>query len=253
MMVSTYRGGGDAGGMYGGSAGGYGAGAGGMYGGGAGGGYGAGDGGAHGGAACCGSNGCACGVAPGEECTACGVGCGGGGPGSGAMSYVGTGHGEYIQETTYKYIGAGGDFDVVRPRRDFTCIITSCCLLSLLLLLPLLLWLLSTLSTSSLPFDCDEGFVNWQSLWSAEQQDYCCMTTGRGCTTVPSTAFPETQPPTSPPTPPPTPPITRPPPPPGPVDPNCAVGAIPTWGAWKRDWCCQHHHVGCPPTAPPVT
>merc|ERR1719323_2430919 len=190
-------------------------------------------------------------IAETKEVTACGVGCGGGG--NGAMSYVGGGHGSYVQETTFKYVGYGGDFDVVRPRRDFTCIITSCCLLSLLLLLPLLLWLLSSLSTSSLPFDCDDGFVNWQNLWSAEQQDYCCMTTGRGCTTIPSTAFPETQPPTSPPTPPPTPPITRPPQPPGPVDPNCAVGAIPTWGAWKRDWCCQHHHVGCPPTAPPVT
>merc|ERR1719225_2511874 len=134
MMMSSY-GGGRAGGTFGGGAGGYGAGAGGMYGGGAGGAYGAARGG--GGAACgtCGGNGCACGVAPGEECTACGVGCGGGGPGSGAMSYVGTGHGEYIQETTYKYVGAGGDFDTIRPRRDFTCIITGCCLLSLLLLL----------------------------------------------------------------------------------------------------------------------
>merc|ERR1719414_2810302 len=129
-MMSTY--GGRAGGSFGGGAGAYGAGAGGVYGSGA-----------RGGAACCGNNGCACGVAPGEECTACGVGCGG--PGSGAMSYVGTGHGEYIQETTYKYVGAGGDFDTVRPRRDFTCIITGCCLLSLLLLLPLLLWLLSGL------------------------------------------------------------------------------------------------------------
>jgi len=184
--------------------------------------------------------------------TACGVGCGGGG--NGALSYVGGGQGSYIQETTYKYVGCGGDFEVVRPRRDFTCIITACCLLSLLLLLPLLLWLLSSLSTSSLPFDCDEGFVNWQSLWSAEQQDYCCMTTGRGCTTIPSTAFPETQPPTSPPTPPPTPPITQPQtPPPGPVDPNCAVDPIPQWTAYKKNWCCQHHHVGCPPTAPPVT
>merc|ERR1719346_839130 len=104
--MMSYGGGGRAGGMYGGGAGGYGAGAGGAYGGGAGGGYGA----ARGGGACGGANGCACGVAPGEECTACGVSCGGGGPGSGAMSYVGTGHGEYIQETTYKYVGAGGDF-----------------------------------------------------------------------------------------------------------------------------------------------
>merc|ERR1719220_2330042 len=123
MMYGGGRMGG-AGGMYGGG-GRYGAGAGGMCAGGGGG------------------NACACGVAPGEECTACGVGCSGGGPGSGAMSYVGGGQGGYMQETTYKYVGAGGDFDVVRPRRDFTCIITGCCLLSLLLLLPLLAWLLS--------------------------------------------------------------------------------------------------------------
>jgi len=183
--------------------------------------------------------------------TACGVGCGGGG-GNGALSYVGGGQGSYIQETTYKYVGCGGDFDVVRPRRDFTCIITTCCLLSLLLLLPLLLWLLSSLATTSLQFDCDEGFVNWQSLWSAEKQNFCCMTSGRGCTTIPSTAFPETPAPTSPPTPPPTPPITA-PPNRGPVDPNCAVDPIASWTPFKKNWCCQHHHVGCPPTAPPVT
>merc|ERR1712154_730363 len=121
----------------------------------------------------------------------------------GALSYVGGGQGSYAQETTYKYVGCGGDFDVVRPRRDFTCIITGCCVLSLLLLIPLLLWLLSMMGTTSLPFNCDEGFVNWQSLWSAEQQQYCCQTVGRGCTTVPSTAFPET--------PPPRPPVTQPP------------------------------------------
>merc|ERR1719414_1538099 len=126
-------------------------GAGGMYGGGGGaGGYGAGGGGGGGFGATRGGGGAGgvCGVGAGEECTACGVGCGGGGPGSGAMSYVGTGHGEFVQETTYKYVGAGGDFDTVRPRRDFTCIITGCCLLSLLLLLPLLAWLLSGVSTS---------------------------------------------------------------------------------------------------------
>merc|ERR1719490_179462 len=158
---------GGAGGMYGGGGGGYG-GAGGLYGGGAGGGFGAGGG---------GGNACACGVAPGEDCTACGVGCSGGGPGSGAISYVGGGQGSYMQETTYKYVGAGGDFDVVRPRRDFTCIITGCCLLSLLLLLPLLAWLLSGVSTS-LPYDCDAGFSMWETSWSQAQQDFCCSTMG---------------------------------------------------------------------------
>jgi len=189
----------------------------------------------------------------------------GNGGGSGALSYVGHGQGAYAQETTYQYVGHGGDFDVVRPRRDFTCIITGCCLLSLLLLLPLLLWLLSIMGTTSLPFDCDAGFMNWQNLWSAEQQQYCCMTSGRGCTTVPTTAFPETQPPTSPPTPfmtpapvtqPPQtlPPVTRPPPPPrpvGPVDPhNCAIGAAETWSVDKRTWCCNVHRVGCATAAP---
>merc|ERR1740121_1813391 len=128
MMYSSYGGRGMAGG----------AAAGGAYGAG----YGAGR---AGGGACC--------VAQGEDCTACGVGCGGGGQGS--LAYVGSGPGDYIQETTYKYVGCGGDF--ARPPRDFTCLITTCCLLSLLLLIPLLLWLLSGTATS-LPYDCESGF-----------------------------------------------------------------------------------------------
>ena len=204
--------------------------------------------------------------AAGDDCHACGVSCGGGGGGGGrcgggggggGLSYVGGGQGSYAQETTYKYVGYGGDFDVVRPRRDFTCLITSCGLLSLLLLLPLLCWLLSG-STTSLPFDCDAGFANWESLWSSEQQDYCCTTAGRGCprpTTVPPTPVPTLPPVTPPPTPPPTRPPTPPPtpaPPVGPVDPfNCAVDAEATWAADKKAWCCRVHNRGRPPTAPP--
>merc|ERR1739838_1233314 len=107
----------------------------------------------------------------------------------GGLSYVGHGQGDYIQETTYKYVGCGGDFDVVRPRRDFTCLITTCCLLSLLFLIPLLLWLLSGTQTS-LPFGCESGFAQWESYWSPAQQEFCCSTMGRGCTT----ALPETTP-----------------------------------------------------------
>merc|ERR1719414_1044869 len=203
-----------------------------------------------------------CGTGPGgagAECGACGVSCGGGGGGSGGgLSYVGNGQGSYVQETTYKYVGCGGDFDVVKQRRDFTCIITTCCLLPLLLLL--LWWLLSGLFTTSLPFDCSQGVANWKLLWSDEKQQYCCMTTGMGCAT---TAFPATTP-TQPPTPPPTPPMTYPPrPPPRPRprptrpvpagDPfNCAVDAENTWAADKKAWCCRVHHRGCPPTAPPA-
>ena len=46
-------------------------------------------------AAACGP---ACGIGPGEDCTACGVGCGGVGGGS-SLSYVGCGQGDYIEET----------------------------------------------------------------------------------------------------------------------------------------------------------
>merc|ERR1712027_280627 len=64
----------------------------------------------------------------------------------------------------YKYVGCGGDF--ARPRRDFTRLITTCCLLSLLLLIPLLLWLLSG-SATSLPYDCESGFAQWETTWSS--------------------------------------------------------------------------------------
>merc|ERR1719157_250120 len=186
-------------------------------------------------AGCCATGGAG---GAGEGVTACGVGCGGSGQGN--MSYVGSGQGAYSTETTYQYVGCGGDFSSVRPKRDFTCIITGCCLLSLLLLIPLLMWLLCP--TSTVPFNCD---TPGEMAWSQAQKDYCCMTVGRGCdTTRPTTALPETTPtvpptpfPTPPPTPPPTtappvtlpvtlPPMTLPPmtPAPGPVDPfNCAV------------------------------
>merc|ERR1712087_507761 len=193
--------------------------------------------------------------AQGEDCTTCGVGCGNG-AGNGAMSYVGSGCGEYIQETTYKYIGAGGDFDVVRPRRDFTCLITTCCLLSLLLLIPLLCWLLSGLTTT-LPFDCNEGFP---AVWPQDKADYCCLTEAKGCaTTVPTTAFPETTPtqpptpfPTMPPTPPPTPPPTLPPTPGttvshGPVDPyNCAVDPESSWDEAKKNGAAEFTTLAAP-------
>merc|ERR1712012_958166 len=154
-------------------------------------GYGGGYGGGGAGGLAVGGNGGNCCVAHGEDCTACGVGCGNGGGGS--MAYVGNGQGGYIQETTYKYVGCGGDF--ARPRRDFTCLITTCCLLSLLFLIPLLLWLLCGEATS-LPYDCEMGFAQWETSWSPAQQEFCCATMGRGCST---TALPEA--PSTPPTP----------------------------------------------------
>jgi len=146
---------------------------------------------------------------------------------------------------------------VMRPRRDFTCIITTCCLLPLLLLL--LWWLLSGLFTTSLPFDCSQGVANWKMLWSDEKMQYCCMTTGMGCSTTAFPATTPTAPPTPPPTPPPTAPRPRPPPRPHPIRPvpagdpyNCAVDAVEQWGAGKKAWCCKVHHKGCPFAPQPV-
>merc|ERR1712151_763227 len=149
--------------------------------------------------------------------------------------------------TTYKYVGCGGDYS--RPKRDFTCIITGCCLLSLLLLIPLLCWLLYP------EVGCTD--MAYSGSWTMDQKAYCCAAEGIGCTTRPTTALPETTPtlaptpfPTPPPKPPPSPPVT----PSGPVDPfNCAVDAEISWAADKKEWCCRIHHVGCPPAPMPIT
>jgi len=162
------------------------------------------------------------------------------------MAYVGDGTGSYIQETTYQYVGYGGDFEPFQQRRDFTCLV--CCPI-LLVLLPLLLWWLWSLFHAA-PYDCDRDYVIWDVAWSQRKRMYCCETEGRGC---PTTAFPATTP-EVPPTPPPTPPVTptRTPPPTG--DPhNCAIGEPVDWSRRKRRWCCRVHHKGCRPTLPPPT
>merc|ERR1712060_118004 len=67
------------------------------------------------------------------------------------------------------------------------------------MVIPFLLWLLCGEATS-LPYDCELGFAQWETSWSPAQQEFCCSTMGRGC----STALPNPAP-TVPPTPFPTP------------------------------------------------
>merc|ERR1712013_295628 len=145
--------------------------------------------------------------------------------GTGALTYVGPCNGDYVQATTYRYVGWGGDF--ARTRRDFTCLLTTLCLL-LLLVIPLLFWLLAGWNN----YDCQPrpGSDVWLD-WSLEQQAYCCHTTGIGCTTPPTQPSPS-----------------------GPVDPyNCAVGAENTWAPAKSQWCCRVHSRGCPTQRPMPT
>merc|ERR1712194_895224 len=166
----------------------------------------------------------------------------------------GSGQGEYAQETTYRYVGYGGDFDQTRAR-DFTCIITGCGLLALLLLIPLLIWLLMPDTSTREPFDCST-----REVWSPAKQAYCCANYGVGCpTTQPFLTTPGPTPMpnpiTIPPTPRPTQPPTQPTAPPPPGDPwNCAVDPEYLWLPAKKEWCCRIHHLGCPtnmPTVPP--
>merc|ERR1719221_67021 len=70
---------------------------------------------------------------------ACGVSCCG--TGGGGMSYA-PGCGDYVQETTWRYVGYGGDYCEEKPR-DFTCVFAcgglfSVCILVIVLLV--ILW-----------------------------------------------------------------------------------------------------------------
>jgi len=140
------------------------------------------------------------------------------------MNYVGPGQGGYVQDTGYRYVGYGGDYSGVRPRRDFTCLI---CLLSLLLLIPLLCWLFWPATT-----DCMTGFDRCQMTWSTTKQSTCCAQ-GQCCLQPPA----QNQ-------------VPLPVAPVGPVDPyNCGEGFQnweAGWSVEKKKWCCKVHHRGCP-------
>jgi len=83
-------------------------------------------------------------------------------------------------------------------------------------------------AVTSLPFDCNAGFSNWQAGWSDGKKAWCCDHLHRGC---------------------------APPPPPGPP----ATSACPpmdcsvaynnwhkAWTSEKKQYCCTHEHKGCP-------
>merc|ERR1719188_33741 len=88
-----------------------------------------------------GRGGAACGCGRGDGCEACGVACGITTPDA-KLGFVGGGRGSYIQETTYKYVGAGcGELEyITAPKQPNYCI----CIGGVvgLILVPLLLWLL---------------------------------------------------------------------------------------------------------------
>jgi len=157
------------------------------------------------------------GVARGDDCTAACVGCNPNAAGGG-LYYVGPGGGEYCAESTYRYVGYGGDFANVRRRRDFTCLLCTVLLSMLLLLLALMWWWWWPVD------ECYADQMDWQYKWGKARQIRCCARVGIGCKNQPT-------------------PI------PGPVDPyNCADGYLNWKAGWsrsKKQWCCKVHGKGC--------
>jgi len=143
----------------------------------------------------------------------------------GQMAFVGCGQGEYCADTTYRFVGYGGDFTNARRRRDFTCLI--CTVLSLLLGLLAVLWCIWPAD------ECEIDQMNWQYKWTPAKQRRCCALVGIGCNTDQPTAAPG--------------PI-------GPVDPYNCADAYANWEAeWsgeKKRWCCDVHKRGCGHDAP---
>jgi len=142
------------------------------------------------------------------------------------MSYVGAMQGDFVQETTFRYVGYGGDHSNVRPRRDLTCLVTSLCMS--LLLLPALLWWCRPGEENQ----CKQDLENWKFTWSKDKQEFCCRTQGMACAPPPQTSGGGA--------------VTT----IGPaLDPyNCADGEAnwqAGWSVGKKDWCCKIHGKGC--------
>ena len=161
------------------------------------------------------------------------------------LAYVGGGRGDYIQETSYKFVGQGaGDFDTVTVNSGYGwCCIGGgiCAVLAVVVILIIVLLPGPDTSTTTKPIDCSGPTLTW----SPAKKVHCCARVGRGCPTpppAPTTAAPTTIAP-APPT------VT-----PGtPAPPNeCNIGGVADWTALKRDMCCKKYGNGCPGTQPPA-
>merc|ERR1740121_3250191 len=109
--------------------------------------------------------------------------------GAPVLSYVGSGCGDYIQETTYRYVGCGaGEFEVVTPKKTNYCFFIAGGVGVLVLVVIVVLLLLpqptTTTTTPGLPYDCDAGLANAQRGWSISKKSWCCTHARKGCTTT---------------------------------------------------------------------
>merc|ERR1719210_1781531 len=133
-----------------------------------------------------------------------------------SVEFVGAGQGNYVKETIYKYVGRGGDFNVVGHRGRLGCICSYiCCSILLVALALLFFWPFP--KTTTLMFDCDAEYLQWRIKWSHVKKAYCCDFTNKGCSSNSNFPIVQTTPPVPPAAPP---PIPMPPPTPPPTQPR---------------------------------
>jgi hypothetical protein len=82
------------------------------------------------------------------------------------------------------------------------------------------------------PYNCADGFANWQAGWSVPKKEWCCRVHGKGCpgqqaggcAPAGTTSAPY----------------------------DCNAGFanwMAGWSVAKKDWCCHNAGKGCPPAA----
>jgi len=193
------------------------------------------------------------------------------------MYFVGDGRGDYIQETTYKYVGNGaGQFDMAGGPRRRSCLV-HCAVASFgfFVAVVLMLVILACLpdSLKSLFEDdsgkggdgthnCFAGYATWQDTWSQDKKVWCCNhmqvacepqagaqrsaaaaanaapATGTGASVAPAQpAAPASS----------AVPATMAPAQAAnlPRDFTCNAADAPSWEQEKRAYCCTHFSVGC--------
>lgn len=125
------------------------------------------------------------------------------------MTFAGAGHGNYVLEQTYTYVGPGGDFNAMQPpalptsppasRRRVVVLGAGICLAVFALTACAIAMLHSTATTTVVKsisrveedpaYDCTASFANWASAWTIAKKNWCCEHVQRACdmtTTLPS-------------------------------------------------------------------
>eukprot|EP00405_Crypthecodinium_cohnii_P017465 CAMPEP_0206454914 /NCGR_PEP_ID=MMETSP0324_2-20121206/21428_1 /ASSEMBLY_ACC=CAM_ASM_000836 /TAXON_ID=2866 /ORGANISM="Crypthecodinium cohnii, Strain Seligo" /LENGTH=550 /DNA_ID=CAMNT_0053925493 /DNA_START=157 /DNA_END=1809 /DNA_ORIENTATION=+ len=174
---------------------------------------------------------------------------------SAVMGYAGAGHGNYVKETVYRFVGDGhGEYQIVKLEKEGRLkwmIAIGCALILVGFLVIAAAWWFfvfttTTTSTSTsmgvpllhhveaVPlFDCDlDGRESLDiEFWSQGRRDFCCSTAKVGCPTSTSTLTSTSTSTTTLPF-------------------DCSAGLKNWemgWSEPKKNYCCKHEKKGCPP------